>query len=541
MGAITGPQDANKIIWDDLERQHLTGRGRQERQAICVDREGLRNFSDFANYSYRTDCAWSMNGSENISNSWALVPPEPSDLHHEGGALCDTEDNSVRRFARPLPAWLTFTVLFTAVVAPMAGADDAEHAAYEPFPEEDVPSVAQLDSDYSDEVVEEIAPGTQSEVVEPEVLDSSILEEGEYYDNEIIDTDEIFAGEPDGVINAPVLSTADDLGPCLWYTRADFVLWTRSAPKGGILAVDTSEINSLIELSQAIQPLNSINGSYRIEPAARITVARNLGRDYQNRDHSVELVYLGPMDWKSGAAKRSRDRFALFAPLAQGTVGGFNNADVQTFDVESDFNSIELNVRMQRRPSSDRMVLSPDGRWSRQMNSSFVTSMMAGMRYIRATEKFHWDSRIDGADPGIFGGDYDIETENNLIGLHIGTDTYWTMPNLRLGMRTQFGALVNIAESRRRTVINDPVAPITGTFTAGLEDEAAAFIGEMGWSATYQATKKSSFRFSYDFLWMQGVADATRQITFNFDAPPRINFGSNTFYQGFSLGFEHVW
>lgn len=441
-------------------------------------------------------------------------------------------------------------VIVTAFFAPILRAEEPGGVVVEPFPEDEAPLISQLDGEEATDIVTD--EDFSGDDLNGEVIDAEpeTIEPGTIDNLEIIDTDELFAGEM-AAESAPVLSTADDIGPCHWYARGDLVLWTRSTPQGGILAIDTSPVDSLIELRQALEPLNSINASFRIEPAGRITLSRNLGRDYQNRDHSVEVVFLGGLRWDSGAAKSSRDRFELNVPKAIGTIGGFNRADTQRFNVEADFNSIELSVRLQRRPDSDRMVLSPDGRWSRQMNNSFLTSFMAGMRYIRATEKFNWQSRRTDVSEDIFRGDYDIETENNLVGLHIGTDTYWTSPNLRIGMRTQFGVMVNVAEMDSALQIIDPtilppapgfpVIETDGVLFRGAEDEAAAFVAEMGWSASYQMNPRSSFRVAYDFLWMQGTADATRQIEFNLDTPTKINFGGNTFYQGFSIGFERVW
>ena len=464
----------------------------------------------------------------------------------------------MRRLPGLLPAWLILMVIITAIFTPMVGAEELGDGVYEPFPEDDeAPLISQLDLEQ-----DSVLDGQPEETFAPDSdAEFETIEPGAIEDAEIIDTDEIFAHDGSAE-TASVFSSADDLGACCWYARADFVLWVRSTPTGGVLAIDTSEIFSLIQLRQAIEPLNSVNGSYRIEPGVRLTLARNLGRDYKNRDHTVEVSFLGGLEWFGSGGKTSRDPASLMAPQTPTNIGGFNRADTQTFTVQADFNSIEANVRLQGRPQSDKMVLSPDGRWSRQMNDTFLTSLMFGMRYIRSTEQFHWDSVRNDSDPldGIDdsgSGDLNIATENNLVGLHAGTDTYWNTPNWRIGMRTQFGVMVNLAKRDTDIVIVDdsqyesdpggPGVPPTlrdvenGTFRQAVTNEAAAFTAEMGWSGTYQVNPCSSFRVAYDFLWMQGFADATRQIDFNFASPGKINFGGNVFHQGFSIGFERTW
>lgn len=436
-----------------------------------------------------------------------------------------------------------------AFVAPWAGAEELGQVDYRAFPDEEEPShVAQLDDDL--EVIEGDSDVTSeyseddAELLEPETIEPGTVEEVPY---DYIDEGQIIDEEL-GTQMAPVLSSADDIKPCDWYGRIDFVQWVRSRPKRLALAIDTSPIDDLLELIQLQRPLGAGRASFRIEPGARVTLAHNLGRDAKNRDNTVEVVYLGGFNWSSTAAKTSRDPRELNTTLALSTVGGFQRSDLQSIRLESDLNSIAFNVRLQRRPHSDKMVLSPDGRWSRQMQSTFVSSFLAGMRYVRATDDFNWQSRLLDGDGNLvpaddFIGNYDIDTENNLVGLHVGTDTYWQSPNLRLGMRTQFGVFVNIAEVQSNVLIidDDPQSEVTGTFNRSVNDEAASFIGEMGWSATYQFRPNIACRASYDFMWAQGLAGATRQIDFNFAEAPRVNFGENIFYQGFSIGVEFVW
>ncbi len=464
----------------------------------------------------------------------------------------------MRRIAGPLPAWFTALVGFAALAAPGAFAqtptEDVESVVYEPFPEVET-AAYQDDSPLDGESID--GESIEGQTFNGETLDGDILpdpesgagnaveviEPGMINGVEIFDPGAEYLDEGTYGEMATVLSSADDFGVCNWYVRADLVLWVRSTPKDRLLAVDTSDVDDALELIQLPNPLSAQATSFRIEPGARLTLVRNLGRDFQNRDHNVEFVYLGGFDYSDSVGVSSRDPRMLDTPQAPENVGGFNRSDRQEFTLTSDFDSAQISVRLQRRPSSDKMVLSPDGRWTRQMQPTFLSSIMGGMRWVRTSEEFRWDSRRNGVSEADFRGDYDINTENNLFGLHIGTDTAWQTSSFRFEMRTQFGALVNFAEQANTVVIvdSDPATTVTGTFVRGEEDEALAFIAEMGWSATYHITECFSFRTSYDFMWIQGIAEAPRQIDFDFPAPSEINVGANAFYQGLSAGFEFFW
>ena len=66
-------------------------------------------------------------------------------------------------------------------------------------------------------------------------------------------------------------------------------------------------------------------------------------------------------------------------------------------------------------------------------------------------------------------------------------------------------------------------------------------LAEFGLITRYQLRPNLAIRASYDFTWIQGVALAPEQATFNSAAPEVVNVGGSMLLQGGSIGFEWVW
>jgi hypothetical protein len=69
----------------------------------------------------------------------------------------------------------------------------------------------------------------------------------------------------------------------------------------------------------------------------------------------------------------------------------------------------------------------------------------------------------------------------------------------------------------------------------------AAFIGEVGFQATYKFRPNLMGRAAYDFMWIAGVALAPEQLQFAANPVNRLNGNGSIFSQGVSLGLEWMW
>jgi hypothetical protein len=195
--------------------------------------------------------------------------------------------------------------------------------------------------------------------------------------------------------------------------------------------------------------------------------------------------------------------------------------------------------------------MAPDGTWTRQYTSSYVPSLILGLRYIDLDEDYGFRSRSLAEDitTAEFRGDYDIEAGNHLTGIQIGGDFVNQRERWYWGVRGKLGAFVNFAEQFTVAQFNDlrapgPLAPGDPSIDIAPRVEKAskaneALFGEFGLIAAYHFTPNFSARASYDFMWLAGVALAPDQFTFTETA--RLAVDGVIFYQGLSLGLEVVW
>jgi hypothetical protein len=358
-----------------------------------------------------------------------------------------------------------------------------------------------------------------------------------------------------GEAPAPVWSSGEWFRSGIWYTNADFLIVRRDRPRDRLLiGIDVTNPDNLFF---------NYGGSGGVEPAMRVTVGRFIGRDWQNRDHSVELSFLGINEFRTGQSIRGQEEGGLILLLDQ-KQGGVNNADLWFTEHASRFHTIEADLRLRHRPDKDRLVMAPDGTWTRQYTSSYVPSMLFGMRYVNLNEDYNFFSRSlgvlqrpsNGPDPVFtpiteteFRGDYDIETRNDLFGVQIGGDLINQHEEWYWGVRGKAAALINFAEQFTVAQFNDlraqregnpgdpsiDIAPRVEHATRANE----AFFAELSLMTAYHFTPNFTARASYDFMWLAGVALAPDQFTFT--ERNRLSLDGVVFYQGLSLGLEMVW
>jgi hypothetical protein len=350
---------------------------------------------------------------------------------------------------------------------------------------------------------------------------------------------------------APFWSSGEWFRSGIWYTSADFLVIRRDRPRDRLLiGIDVTHPNRLFF---------NYGATAGIEPAVRATVGRFIGRDWASRDHSVEVSFLGINEFETGQGIRAQQTGGLILLLDQ-KQGGMNNADVWTTAYSSRFHTVETDLRLRYRPDKDRLVMAPDGTWTQQYTSSYVPSLLLGLRYINLNEDYSFRSRslgmFENEDRQLlpisereFRGDYDIATRNDLLGIQIGGDFINQRETWYWGLRGKAGAYVNFAEQFTVAQFNDlratgPDAPGDPSIDVASKVERAsraneAFFGEFSLMTGYHFTPNFTARASYDFMWLAGVALAPDQFTFSETA--KLSLDGVIFYQGLSLGLEFVW
>ena len=116
-------------------------------------------------------------------------------------------------------------------------------------------------------------------------------------------------------------------------------------------------------------------------------------------------------------------------------VGGFNQADIQTLTVNSEIHNWELNLRLRPRGRPDQLVLHPSGRWRRECQPGTFMSYLVGIRYMTLGDGALWHGQGTIDDNGVINfitADYNVKTENDLLGLQIGSR--YDVPPLQMGL-----------------------------------------------------------------------------------------------------------
>lgn len=341
---------------------------------------------------------------------------------------------------------------------------------------------------------------------------------------------------------ARVVSSNQWICDSSWYFESDLVLLHRTAPKPRTIATDIS--------FPSAGSLNASQASFRIDPGLHLTVGRNLFRDDKNRDHSIEFTFFGFFDWESPSGLRSVDPNNLFTPLDPGfnenplfaSIGGFNTADTYASVQSSSLNSFEINGRIRYRLGRDRMVMNPDGTWSRHISPGLTPSILYGLRVVVLDEQFTAQSRRDGVPFDDFGGNLLVDTENVMLGWQFGGDLMRREERYEYGARMKFGGLVNFSLADVYARSNDTLSGLPPIDEyRGASEVNMAFLGEVDFGAKYFLSPGWAVRSNVEMTWIQGIAVATQQQPFATGAATHVNVAGNAFYLGLSVGLEGQW
>jgi hypothetical protein len=330
---------------------------------------------------------------------------------------------------------------------------------------------------------------------------------------------------------APSVSSGDWLRNGRWYTEQSAVYMTRQANVKNDVRLAFDPINPLnpaeVSLDLALDP--------GYQPGLRSTIGRYLGRDIRNRDHSVEFTFLGLMHWQEFQSLTANSQLGLFQlidPLADVPV--YEGSDEQAFDQVSDFNSYELNYRIDRRLGRDRMVYTRDSCWVREATPSLLCSVFAGLRVAIVNERINWTASNE-----LGNGSYRVITHNNMVGPQFGGDLMWEQTYWRAGVRATVGSLVNWASQSSTVRILDPNGdPLSPNRDEFAKLHTLSFVGGLNFLGEYRFRPNFGVRASYDLLWATDLALAQNQFTFFPSTPPEISASHSLFFQGVSLGVE---
>jgi len=363
-----------------------------------------------------------------------------------------------------------------------------------------------------------------------------------------------------------------------------------------VSGVNTYQVSNQTTVTAVVIDTHDLNMD--VSPEWRATLAHYLGRDGNDRDHFIEVSYYGLDRWNSSeratgnlnpqftselvtstqlanGSKPSVQGFSeglvsRFPQISDSDVqngrataqeltvsNGFNNVANQELLYSSNFNSCELNTRIVGHNPDDRLLLNPNGRWYRECQTGLQWSYLFGLRLMVLDEKAqflsagHAWAAVTNPANGIVvpeevwanSGQYDISTENILLGLQTGAAVEYRFCKWSFDLHGKVGPYVNVAEeeSHVRASTGDPFALPTFVRDGAARRAPAAVCGEFGFTSIYRFNPNWTGRVSYDFMWLSNLALAPEQFNFQVNPAERINTAGAMFFNGVTLGLEYEW
>jgi hypothetical protein len=327
-----------------------------------------------------------------------------------------------------------------------------------------------------------------------------------------------------------------------WYVAGESLWMDRSRNNRRVIAeqayLDPFGAVRTLKFTSAAQPFN-------VAPGARVTIGKSLGRDYLDRDRAFEFIYYGGMSYEDVDGRNAVNNGILVSPLAP-LAPGFSGATAYATKFNSDFNSWEWNYKLRRRLGRDQLVMSPGGNWTRHAERGWLPALIVGTRLANVNEQFSLSSSRADVPQDQFSGRYHIDAGNWLLGLNIGGELISQNEFYYWGLRGRAAPALTFASTAQQGAgIDTVLVPPGGRQTVAFTDEATrtgpGFIGDLTLMAGWNITPNFALQVGYDFLWVAGMATATRQLNLDNRDVNAIDVGGQTFYNGVSFGFYGSW
>ncbi len=208
----------------------------------------------------------------------------------------------------------------------------------------------------------------------------------------------------------------------------------------------------------------------------------------QDAIHGRELSYFGTTDLSKSINRT--DPFgrlsALFTPasvIGVGLADPFFNAQIQNETIETSLHSVEINRVW----------------WGWDVVKSIV-----GIRYIHVDDSYNMFSQRAGVP-----ATYELESLNNLIGVHIGRELFYDVGyRLSFSLAGKAGAYANV----NRFEVN---ATNSGTSFLNNRTDSSSFSTslELMFTAHYQINRRARFRFGYQGLLLDEIFSVSDNLT----------------------------
>ena len=312
-----------------------------------------------------------------------------------------------------------------------------------------------------------------------------------------------------------------------WYGSAEMLWFDRSRNYRRLIGYDATGKGPTPTNRLPVGSFTTTGIPFPLAPGARITLGEYLGRDYLDRDQSLEMTYYGGFAFYQQDQYNAIPRSFLVTPLTV-RLPGFSGAQTYETTHNSIFNSMEWNYKLHRRLGRDQLVMSPNGSWSRHAERAWLPALIIGTRVANVNETFTFASRRNDVDTSQFAGNYLIDTQNWLWGMNLGGELISQNEFYFWGLRGRATPALSFTANQQTangvdtlTTLpnpNPPPATITNPFTQGSFSRATSqqqlvpgFVGDLSLFAGWNVTPNFAVKVGYDFLWVAGIATATHR------------------------------
>ena len=304
-------------------------------------------------------------------------------------------------------------------------------------------------------------------------------------------------------------------GCCLprWFdAHAEWMYWTRDTSES--LALSSRGVGGPIVL-------NTGNLDYEHSSGYRVTGAYLVGPST-----GIEATYYGGFNWQNSLTRNSPNQqlYSVFSDFGRTPQCGYPETG-QGFQhsvaMSSDLNNGEVNVRR-------RFV---------GANCHAHSSLLVGVRYFRLREDLVYNTLTN--IPSNDYMDYQIKTDNDLVGVQTGGDFYICLtPRFKIGAEAKAGVYGTHSKQRTRIFTSSPPR----FESRGVSD--VAFLGDAAAVLLYRVTPRMTLRGGYQILYVDGVATGVNNFNTADPFVTRsvfINNDGEFFAHGANVGFEWTW
>ena len=295
----------------------------------------------------------------------------------------------------------------------------------------------------------------------------------------------------------------DKTGAC-WSGRTDLLLLWRNAPSGQPLIADNATGTTVLDANQLDSALAA---------GPRFSLFRT-----DTCGNAWEATYLRAFNFRSQTTLPTLTEGYDIAP--PGILGDQETLfDGASMNLGSGIQSFELN---------------------RYHKVSRNIRLLGGFRWVEWRESATLTTAIPSGVTDI----YQSNVMNSLYGGQIGFDAVVLATNwLRVDTVMKGGAYGNNVSAN--SLLVKPLVPTDQPFSIAQSPASCGFVGELGFTGVMPITNCLDFRFGYFGLWLQGLAQPTRQyLTQDLASPPptgTLDTKGGTVVQGVSLGLEGRW